>query len=101
MQLPSGEIVQVTVDVPPGGSLEDIKLPGTIVRPRPRPRRPTRRARARADAGADDARRPPPSPAPAERRRRLAPGQTNSGERVHREREKARKITAGEASSQG
>ena len=32
VQLPSGEIVNVTVDVPPGGSLDDIKLPGTIVK---------------------------------------------------------------------
>src|SRR5215212_11292583 len=31
VRLPSGEVVTVTVDVPPGGSLSDIKLPGTIV----------------------------------------------------------------------
>src|SRR5918998_5842991 len=31
VQLPSGEIVQVTVDVPPGQSLADIQLPGKLV----------------------------------------------------------------------
>ena len=31
VQLPSGEVVPVTVDVPPGSSLDDIQLPGTPV----------------------------------------------------------------------
>src|SRR3954452_2738943 len=31
VRLPNGQIVHVTVDVPPGGSIEDVKLPGTLV----------------------------------------------------------------------
>jgi hypothetical protein len=31
VQLPSGEVVPVTVDVPPGSTLDDIQLPGTPV----------------------------------------------------------------------
>ncbi|MEA2466689.1 MAG: hypothetical protein QOJ57_815 [Thermoleophilaceae bacterium] len=31
VQLPSGEVVPVTVDVPPGATLDDIQLPGTPV----------------------------------------------------------------------
>ena len=38
VQLPSGEVVPVTVDVPPGTSLDDIQLPGTPV---PAPSTPT------------------------------------------------------------
>src|SRR5688572_18259915 len=33
VRLPSGEIVQVTVDVPPGSTLEDVQLPGELVPP--------------------------------------------------------------------
>src|ERR687894_1090890 len=36
VQLPSGETVPVTVDVPPGSSVDDIQLPGTPV-PAPAP----------------------------------------------------------------
>jgi hypothetical protein len=96
VRLPSGEVVQVTVDVPAGGSLDDIKLPGKIVN-----RTKTAQAPAAPEAQQTQEQTvPAPTPAPA------APGppsagggspqgQTNSGERVRREREKARKITAG------
>jgi hypothetical protein len=44
VQLPSGEIVHVTVEVPPGGSIDDVQLPGTPVAPpapEPAPPAPT------------------------------------------------------------
>jgi Transglycosylase SLT domain len=33
VRLPSGEIVQVTVEVPPGSTLQDVQLPGELVPP--------------------------------------------------------------------
>jgi Transglycosylase SLT domain len=33
VRLPSGEIVQITVDVPPGSTIQDVQLPGEIVPP--------------------------------------------------------------------
>ena len=33
VKLPSGEVVPVTVDVPPGSSINDVQLPGTPVPP--------------------------------------------------------------------
>jgi hypothetical protein len=97
VQLPSGEIVQVTVDVPPGGSLDDIKLPGKVVGqtktaqadPAPAPEQ-TQEQTTPAPAPV------PTAPAPPSSGGGSPQGQTNSGERVHREREKARKITTGE-----
>ena len=95
VRLPSGEVVQVTVDVPPGGSLEDMKLPGTLVTKK------TKTAQAEIPAPAPEQTQEQTTPAPAPE---LSPpsagggspqGRTNSGERVHQEREKARKITAG------
>jgi hypothetical protein len=94
VRLPSGQIVQVTVDVPPGGSLEDIKLPGTLVKK-------TKTAQAENPAPepqqteTETAPAPAPAPAPPSAGGGSPQGQTNSGERVHQEREKARKITAG------
>ncbi len=41
VKLPSGEVVPVTVDVPPGSSLDDIQLPGTPVPAPPAPETPT------------------------------------------------------------
>ncbi|MEA2364444.1 MAG: hypothetical protein QOD71_3589 [Thermoleophilaceae bacterium] len=93
VRLPSGEIVQVTVDVPPGGSLADIKLPGKIVNrtktaqadPAPEPQQTQEQAPAPV----------PAAPAPPSAGGGSPQGQTNSGERVHRERKKAREITGG------
>jgi hypothetical protein len=95
VRLPSGEVVQVTVDVPPGGSLEDMKLPGTLVKDR------TKTAQAEVPAPAPEQPQeqttpaPAPEPSPPSAGGGSPQGSTNSGERVHQEREKARKITAG------
>ena len=95
VRLPTGEVVQVTVDVPPGGSLEDIKLPGTLVQKK------TKTAQAEVPAPAPEQTQeqttpaPAPEPSPPSAGGGSPQGSTNSGERVHQEREKARKITAG------
>jgi Transglycosylase SLT domain len=84
VRLPSGEIVQV--DVPPGTSVDDIQLPGTVVEPE--------------QSGTTDAPAPKPEPAPAPEPGPPSAGggapqgQTGSGERIRRERQKADKLTA-------
>jgi hypothetical protein len=109
VQLPSGEIIQVTVDIPPGGTLEDVQLPGTPVPPPAPPTTPTTPTTPTVPA-------PPPEPAPKkepapkpepttpepepEREAPSAGGgtpqdQTDSGKRVKREREKIRKLSGG------
>jgi hypothetical protein len=95
VQLPSGEIVQVTVDVPPGGSLADIKLPGKVVNhtktaqadptPAPEPTTPDTTTTPT----------PPPALAPPSTGGGSPQGQTNSGEKVRREGEQVREITGG------
>jgi hypothetical protein len=94
VQLPTGEIVQVTVDVPPGASLEDIKLPGKLVHTTPAETTP---APEPQQTQAETTPAPPPTPGPPSAGGGAPQGQTNSGERVHREREKARKLTGGKA----
>ena len=94
VRLPSGEIVTVTVEVPPGGSLADIKLPGTIVNDS------AHTAQAPADARADDDRADHPRPAApdraADRERRLAPGkQRQRRARPQGDARRPSKITAG------
>ena len=90
VQLPSGEIVQVTVDVPPGSSLEDIELPGTLVTtPQTTPAPEPQQTQAQTTPA------PPPAPGPPSAGGGSPQGQTNSGERVHRKREKARKLIGG------
>jgi hypothetical protein len=95
VRLPSGEIVTVTVEVPPGGSLADIKLPGTIVNDgahtaqapaTPAPEQTTTEQTTPA---------PPPQIVPPTANGGSPQGSTGSGERIHKEREKAHKITAG------
>jgi Transglycosylase SLT domain/Peptidase family M23 len=95
VRLPSGEVVQVTVDVPPGGSLEDIKLPGTIVnRPKtPKPEAPAPEPQQTTTEETTPA--PAPEPAPPSAGGGSPQGRMNSGVLVHQERDKARKITAG------
>ncbi len=93
VRLPSGEVVEVTVDVPPGGSLEDIKLPGTIVK-----RSQTAQAEQPAETTPTETETtpaPPPQPGPPSAGGGSPQGQTNSGELVRKEEKKARKITAG------
>ena len=75
VRLPNGQIVHVTVDVPPGGSIKDVKLPGTLVdatetaqAETPAPPQPQGTTTEQTTPA------PPPAAGTAERRRRLAPG---------------------------
>ena len=54
----------MTVDVPPGGSLEDIKLPGHAGHRRPRPPRPTTPAPEPEQTQEQTTPAPPPEPGP-------------------------------------
>ena len=75
VRLPSGQVVQITVDVPPGGSLQDIKLPGTIVNDRTKTAQAeTPGARGSADRDSDHPRAPARRPGAAVRGRRLPAG---------------------------
>jgi hypothetical protein len=93
VRLPNGQIVTVTVDVPPGQSLADIKLPGTIVD------EGTHTAQAQTTTEQTTTEQttpaPPPQIVPPTANGGSPQGQSGSGERVHKEREKAKKITAG------
>src|SRR4051794_7545398 len=93
VRLPSGEVVTVTVDVPPGESLADIKLPGTIVD------QGTTTAQAQTTTEQTTTEpttpAPPPQVVPPTANGGSPQGQTGSGERVHKEREKAKQLTAG------
>ena len=104
VRLPSGEVVQVTVEVPPGGTIADVKLPGTIVdQPQtaqaqvPAPAPAPEPAPAPAPAPEPEPTTPAPAPGPPSAGGGSPQGRTGSGERVQleRERKKARKITAG------
>ena len=90
VQLPTGEVVPVQVDVPPGGNLGDIQLPGTPV---PAPTTPTTPTTPTAPTAPDHASGPGPQAAAradpagagpagagrAQRRRRLAAGAQQLG----------------------
>jgi hypothetical protein len=99
VQTPSGEIVEVQVDVPPGSTLDDIQLPGTPVQPPTTPTTP----KPPAPKPKPEETTPVPSPGPAPAPEPGPPsagggtpqGQTNSGERIRAEKEKVRKITGG------
>jgi hypothetical protein len=102
VQLPSGEVVQVTVDVPPGSTLDDIQLPGTpVAPPATTPTTPTAPAPAPAPAPEPKPKPEPTTPAPAPEPGPPSAGggspqsQTNSGERIDEQNEKIRKITGG------
>jgi Transglycosylase SLT domain len=60
VRLASGEVVPVTVDVPPGASLDDIQLPGTPVQAPPAPETTTPTVPTVPNAP-----KPPPQTAPA------------------------------------
>jgi hypothetical protein len=96
VKLPSGEIVQVTVDVPPGTSLDDIQLPGTPV---PTPTAPTPTVPTTPTAPEpkpeEDQPAPAPEPGPPSAGGGSPQGQSGSGERVRREEKKAREVTGG------
>ena len=106
VRLPSGEIVQVTVDVPPGGTLDDIQLPGTPVEPPPAPTTPAPPTTPTAPAPKPPAPKPEPTKpetAPAPSPEPDSPGAgggtpqelTDTGERIKKKRDKIRKISGG------
>jgi Transglycosylase SLT domain len=97
VQMPNGEVVPVQVDVPPGSTIDDIQLPGTPVEPTAPAPAPTPTAPAPAPKPKPTT--PEPAPAPEPGPPNVGGGtpqeQTNSGERIEKEREKIRKITGG------
>jgi transglycosylase-like protein with SLT domain len=103
VQLPTGEIVPVTVDIPPGGTLKDVQLPGTPVPPPaettpaapPTPTTPTAPAPRPPTAPRKEPDKPAPEPKRAEpkspRSGRGSPKRrTDSGVREDRSRRKER-----------
>jgi hypothetical protein len=104
VRLPSGEIVPMQVEIPPGSTLEDIQLPGTPVPPptgaettpsKPPPTTDTAPAPAPPqEEEVEPAPKPAPKPKPEERepsggQERPSRERTESGVRVRRERAKA------------
>jgi hypothetical protein len=108
VQLPSGEIVPVTVDVPPGSTLEDIQLPGTPV---PAPTTPTTPTVPTPTAPAPKPKpapkpepttpepepepEPEPKPGPPSADGGTPQDKTDSGDRTERKRKKDRKSDGG------
>jgi Transglycosylase SLT domain len=102
VRLPSGEIVQVRVDIPPGGTVEDVQLPGTPVAPPPTPTVPTPPPAPKPpSAPKPQPTKPAPAPAPEPDSGQPSGGgdapedKTDSGGRLKRERDKIRKISGG------
>jgi hypothetical protein len=109
VRLPSGEIVQVTVDVPPGSTLEDVQLPGELVPPpttepetietAPAPP-PTETTPAPPNEPKQPAPQPETTPKSEEPAEAQSPNagddspqeRTSSGVRVERKKEKVRKV---------
>jgi hypothetical protein len=109
VRLPSGEIVQVTVDVPPGSTLEDVQLPGELVPPpttepetietAPAPP-PTETTPAPPNEPKQPAPQPETTPKAEEPAEAQSPNagddspqeRTSSGVRVERKEEKERKV---------
>jgi hypothetical protein len=100
VQLPTGEIVEVTVDVPPGSSIEDVPLPGTPVAPPVPETTPT--PPAVPEPPAPKPKKPAPAPAPTPEPEAPAPDaevapeapaeETDPVERVRKERKKKKKV---------
>jgi hypothetical protein len=93
VELASGEVVPVTVDVPPGATLDDIQLPGTPVpaptAPEPTPTTPTTPSAPKAL---------PDDPAPAPNQGPTSDGgspqeRSSSGRRVQSRLDKSRELT--------
>src|SRR5215210_1332891 len=80
VRLPDGQVVEVTVDVPAGGSLSDIKLPGTIVEKPATAQAPAAPAPTPTETTTTPA--PPPTPAPPTAGGGSPQGRTGSGELV-------------------
>ena len=97
VRLADGSVVPVTVDVPPGSSLDDIQLPGTPV-PAPAPPTPTTPTTPTTPSVPKPPETDKPAPAPqeqqrAELRRRLAAGELElwtQGQAEHRRHPRAR-----------
>ena len=87
MRLETGEIITVTVDVPPGSTLADVQLPGELVTGPAAPAVPGQQPPETAPA-------PAPEQAPHSGGG-VAQERTGSGERVRREPERKRKLTGG------
>jgi len=94
VRLPSGQVVQVTVDIPPGKTLDDIQLPGELVSAGPAPTTtettPTETTPPQTETEAG------PAPGPPSANGGSPQGQTNSGERVKHKKDKARELDAGD-----
>ena len=118
VRLPSGDVIQVAVDVPPGASLNDIELPGTLVAPPTTPEPPATptppttptvpTTPTTAPTTPTVPAEPPPPQTPTAPESAPAPepgppsagggspqGQSGSGERIRRERKKVREVTGG------
>jgi Transglycosylase SLT domain len=109
VRLPSGEIVQVTVDVPPGSTLEDVQLPGELVPPPTTEPETIETAPApppteTTPAPPNEPKQPAPQPETTPKSKEPAEAQspnagddspqerTSSGVRVERKKEKVRKV---------
>jgi Transglycosylase SLT domain/Peptidase family M23 len=99
VRLPTGQVVAVQVDVPPGTPLDDIQLPGTPV---PAPTTPTPPTPSVPPTGGND--QPAPEPAQPKKQPPSTSGgseqeHSNSGEKIGSEVEKAKELT-GESNTQ-
>jgi outer membrane biosynthesis protein TonB len=106
VRLPTGEVVQITVDVPPGSTIEDMQLPGEIVPPPDSPQETIETAPAPAptettpttpeEPAPKTETEPKPAPKAQEPKSpksgdRSQEERTNSGVRVERKKEKTRR----------
>ena len=89
VQLPNGEVVDVQVDVPPGGTVEDVQLPGTPVEPQPAPA-PTTPAPAPQPKPEATTPAPAPKPGPPTVDGGAPHELTNCGVKLEREMEMVR-----------
>jgi hypothetical protein len=75
VRLPSGEVVKVTVDVPPGKTIHDVQLPGELVPPPTAPQETIETAPpATETAPAPPKPAPPEQPAPPKQPEQTTPG---------------------------
>jgi hypothetical protein len=91
VRLPSGEIVKVTVDVPPGKTIKDIKLPGELISATP-----TDTSTDTTPTDSTDLTDTNPAPGPPGSNGGSPQDQTNSGEKVHHKKDASHEIDAGD-----
>ncbi|HEY1274989.1 MAG TPA: lytic murein transglycosylase [Thermoleophilaceae bacterium] len=98
VRLPTGQVVPVQVDAPPGSSLDDIQLPGTPVpapaTPAPPANPPSNNKPQAAPQPAQPQKQPPSSSGGSEQ------GPSNSGEPIRRTVDKPKELT-GQVEPQG